>query len=37
MAKIEIHQFPCLSDNYGVLMRDSVSGLVATIDAPNAD
>ena len=37
MANIEIHQFPCLSDNYGVLLRDSVSGMVATIDAPNAD
>ncbi len=37
MADVEIHQFPCLSDNYGVLLRDSVSGLVAAIDAPNAD
>ncbi len=37
MANFEIHQFPCLSDNYGVLLRDSVSGMVATIDAPDAD
>ena len=37
MAHVEIHQFPCLSDNYGVLVRDSVTGLVASIDAPNAD
>ncbi len=37
MAHVEIHQFPCLSDNYGVLVRDSVSGLVASIDAPSAD
>ncbi len=36
MAHLEIHQFPCLSDNYGVLIRDSVTGLVAAIDAPNA-
>lgn len=34
MAKLEIHQFPCLSDNYGVLIRDPDSGLVASIDAP---
>jgi hydroxyacylglutathione hydrolase len=37
MASLEIHQFPCLSDNYGVLLRDSESGLVASIDAPDAD
>lgn len=34
---LEIHQFPCLSDNYGVLIRDSERGVVASIDAPNAD
>ena len=33
---LEIHQFPCLSDNYGVLIREPKSGLVATIDAPEA-
>lgn len=31
---LEIHQFPCLSDNYGVIIRDPQSGLVASIDAP---
>ncbi len=36
MAKLDIHQFPCLSDNYGVLIRDAEAGTVATIDAPNA-
>jgi hydroxyacylglutathione hydrolase len=36
MAHLEIHQFPCLSDNYGVLIRDSVTGKVASIDAPDA-
>ena len=37
MADLEIHQFPCLSDNYGVLIRDASSGHVASIDAPSAD
>ncbi|WP_411817115.1 hydroxyacylglutathione hydrolase [Hyphococcus sp. DH-69] len=32
---IEIRQFPCLSDNYGYLIRDHESGLVATIDTPD--
>jgi hydroxyacylglutathione hydrolase len=36
MAKLDIHQFPCLSDNYGVLIRDADAGVVAAIDAPNA-
>ncbi len=34
---LEIYQFPCLSDNYGVLIRDTASGLVAAIDAPSAE
>ena len=42
MAKLEIHQFPCLSDNYGVLVHDAEAGLTAvhmrsgptTISAP---
>ncbi len=37
MSKLEIHQFPCLSDNYGVLIRDPERGAVAAIDAPSAD
>jgi len=36
MAKLEIHQFPCLSDNYGVLIHDAAAGLTASIDAPSA-
>ncbi len=36
MPDVEIHQFPCLSDNYGVLVRDGASGKVAAIDAPKA-
>jgi len=35
MPKLEIHQFPCLSDNYGVLIRDAETGVVASIDAPD--
>jgi hydroxyacylglutathione hydrolase len=36
MPKLDIHQFPCLSDNYGVLIRDADQGVVASIDAPDA-
>lgn len=36
MATLQIHQFPCLSDNYGVLIHDADAGLTASIDAPNA-
>lgn len=36
-AKPEIHQFPCLKDNYGVLVRDAATGVVAAIDAPNGE
>ena len=32
---IEIRQFPCLSDNYGFLLRDQTTGAVATIDTPD--
>ena len=30
------HQFPCLSDNFGVLIHDPVTGATASIDAPEA-
>jgi hydroxyacylglutathione hydrolase len=36
MANLEIHQFPCLSDNFGVLIRAADQGVVASIDAPDA-
>ena len=36
MPTLEIHQFPCLSDNFGVLIRDADRGNVASIDAPEA-
>lgn len=32
-----IQQFPCLSDNYGFLIRDEASGKVACIDTPEAE
>ncbi len=37
MAKLEVHQFPCLSDNFGVLIRDADADVVASIDAPDAE
>ncbi len=34
---IRVHQFACLSDNYGYLVRDEATGLAAAIDTPDAD
>jgi hydroxyacylglutathione hydrolase len=31
-----VRQFPCLSDNYGFLIRDEASGRTACIDTPDA-
>lgn len=36
MAELEIHQFPCLSDNYGVLIHDAEGDVTASVDAPEA-
>ena len=36
MSRLKFHQFPCLSDNYGVLVHDPDSGQTASIDAPDA-
>jgi hydroxyacylglutathione hydrolase len=36
MPELEIHQFPCLSDNFGVLVHDREAGVTASIDAPDA-
>lgn len=33
---LDIRRFPCLSDNYGFLIRDRASGRVAAVDAPDA-
>ncbi len=37
MSTLEIRQFPCLSDNYGVLIHDSSTGVTASIDAPDEE
>lgn len=34
---LDIRLFPCLSDNYGLLVRDGATGTVAVIDTPDAD
>ncbi len=34
---LEVHQFACLSDNYGYLLHDPVSNETACIDTPDAD
>ena len=34
---LEVHQFPCLSDNYGFLLHDPDSGEPACIDTPDVD
>src|SRR6478736_344499 len=34
---LTVHQFPCLSDNYGFLVRDDATGTTATVDTPDAD
>ncbi len=33
---ITVHQFACLDDNYGFLVRDEATGLAACIDTPDA-
>jgi len=34
---LTILQFPCLTDNYGFLIRDEASGRTACVDTPDAD
>lgn len=34
---LDVRLFPCLSDNYGLLVRDQVTGAVATVDTPDAE
>ena len=31
---LQVEQFTCRSDNFGILIHDSVSGLTAAVDAP---
>ena len=37
MSHLEMHQFICRSDNYGLLVHDHKSGATASIDAPDAE
>lgn len=34
---LKVHQFACLSDNYGFLLRDEQSGRTACVDTPDAE
>jgi len=34
---LDVRLVPCLTDNYGLLARDRVSGMVAAIDTPDPD
>jgi hydroxyacylglutathione hydrolase len=36
MPALDIYQFPCLSDNFGVLIHDAGANVTASIDAPEA-
>lgn len=37
MSELEIHMFPCLTDNYGYLLHDADSGVTAAVDTPDAE
>ena len=37
MSHIDMRQFMCLSDNYGVIIHDPKTGATASIDAPDAE
>ena len=34
---LDVRLFPCLSDNYGFLARDTATGKVAAVDSPDGD
>jgi hydroxyacylglutathione hydrolase len=36
-TRLEIRQFPCRSDNYGVILHDRGTGEIAAIDSPEAN
>ena len=36
IMSMTVHQFPCLEDNYGFLVRDDATGDTACIDTPDA-
>ena len=35
--ELEVVLFPCLSDNYGILIHDNASGETVSIDTPEVD
>ncbi|MGE0232559.1 MAG: hydroxyacylglutathione hydrolase [Flavobacteriaceae bacterium] len=37
MPKLDVHLFPALDDNYGVLVHDAGANVTASIDAPDAE
>ncbi len=37
MPHLDMRQFKCLEDNFGLIIHDSVTGATAAIDAPDAD
>jgi hydroxyacylglutathione hydrolase len=37
MSHLDMRQFMCLEDNYGVIVHEQKSGATASIDAPDAD
>ena len=34
---LQVHQFPCLQDNYGFLVRDEATGKTGCVDTPDAE
>jgi hydroxyacylglutathione hydrolase len=36
MQSLEIHMFPCLKDNYGYLVHETITGATAAVDTPDA-
>ena len=37
MTELQVHQFPCLADNYGYLIHDAAAGVTAAIDTPEVE
>ena len=37
MSRLQVHQYPTRSDNYGVLIRDPATEATSAIDAPDAE
>ena len=35
LSPLQIHQFPCLQDNYGFLLHDPEANVTAVVDTPD--